>query len=549
MMNQVKCFLLISALAAPAWADPVSAGTLVNLLPINGSVSASRPSVATAPTGETVITWVRTAGFVGPVEVSFLDRAGTLVSGPTTLNMGNLSAVNVSCAATPTGFMVAFDADSGVAGNRDIYYRTYNLTGTETGSGQANTNTNLDESRPACAGRPNGDYIMAWLRTQPFGAPPSSGIFVRRITNTGAAIDPTDVRVDSPTVLNFGRQDGPAVGWWPSGRIIVGWHDGTFNAAASPSDSPDGHGQGLLYRIFDANLMAATAPLVANATTADDQFEAVIACDDRDRAIIGWCGDISPLRVDAWVRRFDDQGTPLDATDLDLTPTNFSSDQFLMSVAATPSGEWLASWMDGSSTTSQPGPRCGWARLAQDRAMITQGLTESGGPATETHAFPRLSMDAFGNFVTAWQVESSTGGVGVRYRRYNRNMITVSTSTPPRGTAFNLTLDSPSDANNIYLLAASGGTGPTPLDTRIIRLTQDVLLEYVVFGGGSNGPIFFNFTGSLDSFGRATTPAVFVPNQPFLAGVTVYFAFATGGGPQFPSGINTISDTVSVTIQ
>jgi hypothetical protein len=60
--------------------------------------------------------------------------------------------------------------------------------------------------------------------------------------------------------------------------------------------------------------------------------------------------------------------------------------------------------------------------------------------------------------------------------------------------------------------------------------------------------VFFNFAGVLSSAGTTNLPGILVPNLPSLSGLTLHLAFVTGGGFSLPSGINTISDSVTLTV-
>ncbi len=552
-------FLTIITLAAvtvtPVRADPVTAGAILAATaalanPVSG-LPHCVPTAASAPNGQSVVAWVDEVNGVRALRVQFMDATGAVVSGPSALSLGSLNPVNTACAATPNGFMVAFDADTATTvGLRDIHYRTFDLAGNQTGSGQANLLTSLDEGRVKVAGNYPGNYAVVWVRRQSFGSTPSAGVYLRRFDSQGTPLDAGEIRVDDPTTLSFNGQDGPSVGLWNNGRAIVAWHDGVFNAGVSVP-SPDGHGMGIVYRILDSTMAPATAPMVANANTANDQFDPLIATDYRGRATIAWCGDIQPVTVDAWCRRFDTQGASLDTTDLNLTPGNLASSQFAMDVEMTSNGEIVASWQDGTSTTGQPAPRCGWARLDQNRVVFDSGVTESGGSSADIHGFPRLGCDQYGNFIAAWQViTTANNSAAVRVRRYQRNMISVTSLTPAIGGFLTVSLDSPSDANNPYLLGASGGPGPFTVDTRTVGLSMDPLLDYVVNqGGGIAGPIFYNFTGVLDGNGQSNFPGIIIPNLPALSGASVWFTFATGGGSGVPSGVNTVSHSLSVTIQ
>lgn len=545
----------LALFAGPACADPVTAGTIATLLASTANVTNAAPSVSTTPDGESIVAWVATSGATRTLNVTFLDRTGATVSGPTALNLGGLNPVECDTAATPTGFMVAFDADTAATvGFRDVHFRTFDLTGTQTGSGQANaTLTSLDEARPKCDGNFSGDYAIVWARRGAFFAAPSQGIYARRFDNAGIPIDVTEIRIDDPTNLFFSEQDGPNVGLWNSGRLVFAWTDGAFGAAASTTNSPDGHGAGIVARWFDATMAPVTAPTVACDTTTYDQFEALIAVDDRDGCTIGWCGDTLPTLVNAWIRRWDDAGNARDPNDLNITPGNFSSSQFLMGLGMASNGEIVASWHDQTSTTGQPAPRAGWARFDQNRNQYESGLFESGGSANEAHWLPRLDCDQYGNFYAAWQVATlpfnPNNNVQIRGRRYERNMLTFTTNTPAIGGFTSVFIDSPADPNAPYLIGVSGGNGPFFIGSRTVGLTMDDLLTYTTSGGGGQaGPIFYNLAGTLDSTGSTSLPGVILPNYPPIQGLTVYFAFATGNGPASVGGINTIGKAQAVTI-
>ena len=550
MKHLISLLTTLSLLVGTANADPVTASTIATLLASSASVDTAVPSVASTPDGQTIVAWVEAVGFTRTLRVAFLDRTGTLVSGPSTVNLGTLNPIEIDAAATPNGFMVCFGADTTTTvGLRDIHYRTFDLLGTETGSGQANTLTALDESRPKCDGNFAGDYCITWRRTAAFGVAPSSGIFARRFNSTGGAIDATEVRVDDPLVGFFANQDGPSVGFWNSGRLVFTWTDGTNGTPASTTNSPDGHGQGVLARFFDASMTPLTSAIVVTATTANDQFEPLVAVDALDGCVIGWCGDTTPTLVDAYIRRFDNAGNALDANDQNLTLSNFSSDQFLMGLGVAANGEIVASWHDQTATPGQPGPRVGWARLDQNANQYGSGLFETGGPASASHYFPRIGVDQFGNFVGAWQIFTPGSPVEIRMRRYQRNMLAVTTTTPTVGGFLSVFIDSPSDANAPYLIGVSGGPGPFYFGSRTVGLTQDALLDYVTTGGGGiAGPIFYNFAGMLDATGSTSLPGVLIPNYPPLSGQSVYFVFATGNGPAAAGGVNTISESLQVTI-
>lgn len=551
MRRSLACVaLVVSILASMARADVVTAGTILTLVTLSNTVTSSVPTVATAPTGETLVTWVRGGNPLSTLNVAFFNPAGNLISGPTVITLpGGQSPATTVAAATPTGFAIAYEVfPGGGVTAKDIYLRTFNLTGIEIGSGIVNTLTTLDEGRPSCDGYLNGDFIVAWARKRT-GATPSAGIYVRRFSPNALPLDATEVRVDvGGSAVNVGYQDATSVSTWPSGRVCVAWQDGV-NGSTLPTQSADGSGNGIFFAILDPGLNLAFGPAVANQITNRDQFEPNVACDDRNVCVIGWCGDTNTTLIDAYVRHFEDTGAPRQVADFNVTSANTTNNQFLMGAVITSNGETAITWMDEGATLTQPGPRPGFARFRQNHTLIESGLVESGGPSNETHSFPRLGSDQFGNLRVAWQVlRTGVAGndIGLRFRTLNRNMISLGSPVVPNGGATSVFLDSPSDANAAYVVAASLTQGPLFLDTRFIPLGYDFLFDLSVFQGG--GGVFFSFLGTLNAAGFTNFPAVVIPPTPPLSGVQVHLAFATGGS-NAPSGVNTMSHATTLTIQ
>jgi hypothetical protein len=376
---------------------------------------------------------------------------------------------------------------------------------------------------------------------------------LRRFGPGGAALDVTEVRVDNP-MQSVGSMNAPDVAYWPSGRLLIAWHDGDFGAAAGVGNTPDGFGQGVVGRWFDSNLVALTGNVVLSTTTANDQFEPVVKADDRNRCMVAWCGDLTANLVDCWCRTFDDLGNAIDPQDTNLSPTNTVSDQLAQGIASTSNGEWFVTWMDAVSSSGQAAPRVSYARMSQQRTILQSGFVEPGGLSTQAQYFCRVSSDQYGNFNVAYQLQDGIGlgatiATGVVRKSYKRNMIALSSPTVTLGGGVSITLDSPSDGGNVYVLGIAAGPGPTPLDTRTLKLTNDILLQFIIGPGLlNNNGVFFNFAGVLSSAGTTNLPGILVPNLPSLSGLTLHLAFVTGGGFSLPSGINTISDSVTLTV-
>ncbi|MSR74921.1 MAG: hypothetical protein EXS14_05570 [Planctomycetes bacterium] len=536
--------------ASPLFADVVSAGAVQVLLPVNGSIYGITSVVATARDGRSMVV-SSGALLVGGTTFNafFFDRFGQQVATPFVISFpAGQSAYSFDIGVSSSGFMLVYDATPNAAAgnNREVFFRQYSFTGQLLASGQANTLTTLDESRPSCTGLATGGYAITWVRRPLFTPGASQGIYLRRFDGMGMAVDTTEVRVDA-VVGNFGAQDAPVISAWPAGQMVVVWLDGPSNGSLGQS-SPDNFGQAIVARFLSSTLQPASAiNLVVNSITANDQFDPRVDADDRNTCIIGWCGETTPAQVDGYSRRFNSSGLVLDATDTLLTPTNTTS-QYLTSVGMSSNGEGTAVWMDGLSTPGQPAPRNSFARLSQQGTLIESNFVEAGGTVNETHSIPKIGVDEYGNILCAYSVSlfTTTSQPTLRVRRLARTCITPGSATLPLGGSLSLILSLPSDANRPYVLAASAGQGPLPVDTRLLRLNWDLILNLSVFQGG--GGVFYNFIDILGPGGYSSMPAVIVPNLPSLVGLNITFAVATGLTTA-PSGVNTFSDNLVLQIQ
>jgi beta-propeller repeat-containing protein len=115
---------------------------------------------------------------------------------------------------------------------------------------------------------------------------------------------------------------------------------------------------------------------------------------------------------------------------------------------------------------------------------------------------------------------------------------------PRPGGQVALSLTASDDAGLSYQIGSSLGTGPIPIDTRLLNLSPDTLL--IVSVGGAIPAIFSNYSGILDSSGTGKA-AIIIPNDSILVGIRIHSAFVTikAGAP---SNIGSISNTFSFAI-
>lgn len=556
MRVALSALVLLSSLTSVALADGVDRTRIATLLAQSGANTDTRPFVASAPDGLSMVVWMNDPGLAtSSINFAILAKDGSTVRPPQVLTIPAGRIVwSANVAATRNEFMIVYDAQpNGATANRDIFFQILDRNGLLRNSGQVNPSNNLDDNLPNADGNEDGEFAIAWRRndfSQPLtgGGFRSIGVFVR-VLQAGGTPATNETRAD---LVSYGLQFGINVGLWKD-DLVVAWHDGANGGAPVAGSSPDGWGQGIVARFFSiggSSLTAVTGEVAVPTDTSWDQFEPIIEVDYNDTCVIGWCGDSTATIVDAYVRRFNKNGTPLDTLNLNLTPGDLVNSQFLMDVGMSANGEAVATWMSQPVTAGEPESRPGYARLDQNGQVFDQGLLQNGGSSNEDMAFVRIGVDEYGNFNAAWRSQSLANGAnGITTASFRRDMISFQPPTARAGLANLINIDSPSDANRIFVLAASLGDGPIPVGNRTLRIADDFVFQASVYGPSLG--VFNGFIGTLDASGRTASPGgpfILLPAIPGLSGITIYFTMVTDG-PSSPGGINTIADTYELVIQ
>ncbi len=505
------------------------------------------PEMATAPTGETLLAACEVgANNVVTLRLWFFNPAGALVAGPTTVTtVGTMAGMKVG--AGPGSFAVAFD----VVGNptdtngHGIYFRSYTLSGVQISGPidtRVNSLTNLDERLPAVAGYPTATgtgFVFTWVRNGLTPGTPTSGVYARRFTASGVAIDVADVRIDATTVNNI---NAPQVATWPNGRFVVSWMDGL----PFPATGTLGSGTGVFARVMNAAFTFRTGQLTIPVTTLDDQFQPFVACDYNQTFVCAWSSFVTG-GFDAFARRFNDLGVALDATDIDLSSTAATNGHVVTGLSMCASGDWCATMDAAGPSAGFFAPRSKFIRLTSNGA--TASVIEDGflDPATssETQLNARVKLDQFGHASFGFAIDTGTS-VGLIGFKALRSMLQFDSVAPPAGATVTVYLDSPGSPSASYILGCSFGTGPIAVDNRKLPLSPDQLLLDCL--SGVYPTVFTNFVGTLDAFGGASGAQVVIPNLPILVGLTFYFAYGVID-PSWPSSVRATSPAASFTVQ
>jgi hypothetical protein len=110
---------------------------------------------------------------------------------------------------------------------------------------------------------------------------------------------------------------------------------------------------------------------------------------------------------------------------------------------------------------------------------------------------------------------------------------------PRIGGIVTFSLVSSSEGGLPYQVGSSLGTGPIPIDTRVINLSPDALLQVSMAGAWPS--VFSGYRGVIDSKGQAQA-AIHIPSIAALIGARVHTAFVTLDAAA-PSGVRSISTT------
>jgi hypothetical protein len=141
-----------------------------------------RPSVASAPGGEFVVTWSGPgAGDPGGIFAQRYDAAGVPVGGEFQVNTFTTNTqYRPAVAADPAGnFVIVWQSYTQDGYGFGVFGQQFRADGTPVGDEfQCNTYTTEEQGRPAVGMEPNGEFVVTWRSYSQDGS--NFGAFVRR---------------------------------------------------------------------------------------------------------------------------------------------------------------------------------------------------------------------------------------------------------------------------------------------------------------------------------------------------------------------------------
>jgi hypothetical protein len=233
-------------------------------------------------------------------------------------------------AITPAGDFVVCWEDQPLT--VDVLCRRFNAGGGAVGGEQtAHFVTNDNQNLPVVEIADNGEYTVVW---QSAGGQDGDevGVFMRRFTAAGVAIDAIETQINQYNALN---QQGPAIGMNASGEYVVTWS----------SDNQDGSATGIYARRYSPAGVALANEFLVNTTTAGAQNNPVVALNTDGDFVIAWQTADDGVLTGVFAQRYDQAGG-LYNTEFVVNPTVLGL-QEEPDVAIRGTTEIVGVWSDG----------------------------------------------------------------------------------------------------------------------------------------------------------------------------------------------------------
>jgi hypothetical protein len=317
------------------------------------------------------------------------------VNAYTTLSQGQASV-----ASDASGNFVAVWNSLGQDGSgRGIFAQRFAASGDALGPEfRVNSYTMFNQERPAVAADPSGSFVVAW---NTYGSGDANGVFGQRFDSAGAALG-SEFRVNTFTT---GLQTDPSIAVDAAGNFVVAWR--TFSPGGGAYDisaqryASSGAPLGAEFRVNSYFPNAQVAPSVASDATGN--FVVVWQSENQDGSMQGIFG-----------QRYMSSGVPVGPEFLVNTYT--TSNQYLPSVAADPSGNFVVVWT--SYTQDGHGEGVFGQRYASSGAALGAEFRVNTF-TTQFQIRPSVATDSSGNFIVMWDSTTQDGDIdGIFGQRY-----------------------------------------------------------------------------------------------------------------------------------
>lgn len=364
-----------------------------------GTGEASRPAVAMDANGNFVVVFDN-FGANFDVFARRYNAAGTALGAAFMVNtFTGFDQTQPAIAMSPTGdFTIVWTSANQDASGRGVYGQRYNAAGTAQGSEfRVNTATNSDQQTPAIAMSGTGDFVVAWdsVGQDSFG----NGIYAQRYTAAGAP-QGGEFRVNNTVVsaLAGASQRLPAIAMDADGDFVVSWIDGNSGGAIEGVFArrylPTGVAKDVNeFRVNTQNAAITERPSISNSSLGNF----VIAWQDDS----GKDGNLKGILL----REYLASGTAVTTGDRIVNVTT-AGDQVNPDVRADNTGNFVVAWKGGANSTE-------FTRRFQNRPPVITSVTPLTGAAGVAILFTAAATDPEGQPLTyAWDFGDGTTGTG-----------------------------------------------------------------------------------------------------------------------------------------
>jgi hypothetical protein len=259
-----------------------SAGTALDpveiRVPTTVAGNQQRPAVAMAPDGRFLVVWQsdsQTGGQGWDVAAQAFTAAGSPVGSEILVNgtlAGPQHSPRAAYLAGPTeGFAVVWESASG------LWLRRVSPSGVALDPADVPVNTTSagTQRNPAVASDLSGNYVVAWESVDANGQ--ASRILARRFRGAAALNGMTDLTLDASSSAT--RQHDPSVATDALGNWVVAWD----------SVGEDGSGAGIVAEQLDnRQTLAGTKVVLDNTLTAGDQTLPAAALTEGGNLLVAW---------------------------------------------------------------------------------------------------------------------------------------------------------------------------------------------------------------------------------------------------------------------
>jgi len=241
-----------------------------------------QPSVATGSGGGFVIAWasdqdprakketVNYGIYAQRYDAAGVPQGGAFHASTTVAGAQIQPSVTVTAAGQ---FVIAW-AGAGAGDTDGVFAQRFDAQGLKLGGEfRVNNYTTLGQGTPSIASDANGNFVVAYTSYSQDGD--SGGIYARRYSAAGAALEPAEFRVNSKTVA---EQAYGQVAMDADGSFVVTWEDQTGDAS----------GFGVYGQQYDPAGAPVGSNFLVNTFTAGDQVHPSVALQPGGGFVIVW---------------------------------------------------------------------------------------------------------------------------------------------------------------------------------------------------------------------------------------------------------------------